>query len=823
MRLCVMAVMIVGPLMLGHAADEVNLVPAPKEVTSHERTVSLSPAETTIVLGSEATATERYAAERLQELVRRRFGVELAVAAEEDAPATDGPVILLGQASTSERVAELCRERGIDLVAESPGQDAYIVEVLDGRDIVLVCGSNDRGVIYGVQTLFRLLREGGEGLELPAALIRDWPSIPWRGRPYTRVSEHLAPGVLDAYLWAGLNFIDVREGAFGYGPDGELDHEQIGRCIEEAHRRGLFVFGTVSCGVNPEQFDGVIRTFEELIGLGVDGLWISFDDPGGGEGTTELARRVIELGREHGITGRKIATTPPSGSYQHIDTDFNREMAQVPGMAEATWFFTRPPKAEDVASARDIGLQSLPAWWHNWPRTDAGFTHGSYGGQSFRPDGLPSYMEVPPLTWGWHSPQYDDLRDAPRNTDTVMMWGGWQPEYTSRVLGIWAWDPEGHDFEATRRAIYETVYGPDNVEPMMQLDDGLHELKEQFQLPDRRPDPANNFPPILKPSSDRSDAQAQIERLQQLAASIADSAPEGSLLSEERLEERFLEPMRAELRAARVLIGLEERPEQGWPEHEAQVLARMRAGDTEGVQELCEAVRPRLQRQAAQVTEALSGLLAMETYQEYWLQRAEGDVEFWRGELQRRQEALQRRIADRETELDLEAMLANIDSPLQEGEVIDVVTPEQLAGSLVTHRGAWLTGLYPPDQPRAFVMSFPGHTASTPGDFCRVEFSLDCADAQGELRLQLHLTDEYDSDRWTGYRFYQLLHEGEVIWEEDIALTRRGGNEWSSIDVTELAEGVEELDLTLQLLDRRPVGNYTTTIFVGPVRLVAGG
>ncbi|MGC9318047.1 MAG: hypothetical protein ACP5KN_08430, partial [Armatimonadota bacterium] len=112
---------------------------------------------------------------------------------------------------------------------------------------------------------------------------------------------------------------------------------------------------------------------------------------------------------------------------------------------------------------------------------------------------------------------------------------------------------------------------------------------------------------------------------------------------------------------------------------------------------------------------------------------------------------------------------------------------------------------------------------SSPGDFCRVQFTVDCANAEGEVRLQLHLTDEYDSDQWTGYRFYQLLHEGEIVWEEDIALTRRGGNEWSSIDVTELTEGVDQLDLTLQLLDRRPVGNYTTTIFIGPVRLVAAG
>ncbi len=165
-------------------------------------------------------------------------------------------------------------------------------------------------------------------------------------------------------------------------------------------------------------------------------------------------------------------------------------------------------------------------------------------------------------------------------------------------------------------------------------------------------------------------------------------------------------------------------------------------------------------------------------------------------------------------------MIASIDQPPDEGRLLTTVTPQQLAASPISFQGKWLTGLYPSEEPRAFVMSFPGHTPSVPGDFCQVTFRLPRPDFQGKLKLQVHLTDEYDSDRWTGYRFYQLLHDGEVIWEEDIALTRRGGREWSSIDVSDLAAEADELRFTLRLLDKRPVGNYTTTIFIGPVRLV---
>ncbi len=811
--------LIVPVLVLGSwvafAGQGLDLVPTPKQVKDYQRTMVISrPEELTIVLGDKATETEEYAAHRLQELVESRFGVNLPLQHEGDSPPGARQTILLGQMATNSRLNQLCQSRKIEIAEDSPGPDGYVIEVLDEDSTVLVCGSNNRGVVYGAQTLFKLLHREGDGLALPVVAIRDWPSIPWRGRPYTSVSAHLEPGVMDAYMWAGLNFIDVRAGAFGYGPDAELDQEQIKLCIGEAHRRGLFVYGTVSCGIKPEKFDGAIRTFRKLIELGVDGLWISFDDPGGGVGTTELVERVIELGQQEGFTGREIATTPPSGSYQYIETDFNRELAQVAGMADATWFFTRPPCREDMAAARQVGLNTLPAWWHNWPRTDAGFTHGSYGGRSFRPDGGLSYMEVPPLTWGWHRPDYEALRDAPDNTDTVMMWGGWQPEYTCAVLGIWAWSPAEHDFEKTRRAIYETVYGPSNIEAMVRFDDALHELKGMFALPQRSPDPTDNFPPRLKATSDPDQAENLVEEMEKLRESVAASAPQESLLAPARLEKYFLEPMAAELETARVLISLP-RPEDWWPAHEAEVLARLRAGDAKAV------VRPKLKEQLATITEALSGLLVMDTYEQLWTERAEGGLAYWQKELERRVQALQKRIADNEKAgLDVKGMIASIDQPPDEGRLLTTVTPQQLAASPISFQGKWLTGLYPSEEPRAFVMSFPGHTPSVPGDFCQVTFRLPRPDFQGKLKLQVHLTDEYDSDRWTGYRFYQLLHDGEVIWEEDIALTRRGGREWSSIDVSDLAAEADELRFTLRLLDKRPVGNYTTTIFIGPVRLV---
>jgi len=43
------------------------------------------------------------------------------------------------------------------------------------------------------------------------------------------------------------------------------------------------VYGTVNCGVPAAQQDKVLGTFRELLALGADGLWMSFDDKGPGE------------------------------------------------------------------------------------------------------------------------------------------------------------------------------------------------------------------------------------------------------------------------------------------------------------------------------------------------------------------------------------------------------------------------------------------------------------------------------------------------------------------------------------------------------------
>ena len=78
---------------------------------------------------------------------------------------------------------------------DEPGNDdvekqAYVIRVTDSG--VLVAGRTAQGLFYGVQTLRQLLHaegSGGKTLAIPALVIRDWPSMEWRG-----VSDDISRG-----------------------------------------------------------------------------------------------------------------------------------------------------------------------------------------------------------------------------------------------------------------------------------------------------------------------------------------------------------------------------------------------------------------------------------------------------------------------------------------------------------------------------------------------------------------------------------------------------------------------------------------------------
>ena len=201
----------------------------------------------------------------------------------------------------------------------------------------------------------------------------------------------------------------------------------------------------MNCGVASNQYDKVMGTFRELLDLGADGLWLSFDDKGPGDDPVALTKRVLELGRERQISGQRIAITPPKGSYQRIVTDFNRKIMAVPGMEQALWFWTGVPSTLALEDARSIGIKVKPSWWHNWPRLETPQT----------------YTGVPPLSLGWSEPDYGTLAAGGDFVEAVMPWGGnaFGQHYIAPVIDWWGWNPQGHDWNALRRRMFSIVFG----------------------------------------------------------------------------------------------------------------------------------------------------------------------------------------------------------------------------------------------------------------------------------------------------------------------------------------------------------------------------
>ncbi|MGA7575599.1 MAG: beta-N-acetylhexosaminidase [Terriglobales bacterium] len=165
-----------------------KILPAPKEVRMAEGEVAIKPSTTILISNSE----DRLAAETLQKEIRDRTGLRLAIEVVSAAPKTTGH-ISLGRL-TDRGLRSYLQSQGIkvdgDMGTHDLDQQGYVIRVSDSG--VLVAGRSAQGLFYGVQTLRQLLRPEGPGektLVIPALVIRDWPSMEWRG-----VSDDISRG-----------------------------------------------------------------------------------------------------------------------------------------------------------------------------------------------------------------------------------------------------------------------------------------------------------------------------------------------------------------------------------------------------------------------------------------------------------------------------------------------------------------------------------------------------------------------------------------------------------------------------------------------------
>src|SRR6202521_2845704 len=165
------------------AIRALKILPAPKEVRIAEGWIVIKPSTTILISNPE----DRTAAESLQKEIHDRTGMKLSIESATAAPKTTGH-ISLGRL-TDRGLRSYLESQGVK-VGDELGSQGYVIRATDSG--VLVAGRTAQGLFYGVQTLRQLLRPegpGGKTLASPALVIRDWPSMEWRG-----VSDDISRG-----------------------------------------------------------------------------------------------------------------------------------------------------------------------------------------------------------------------------------------------------------------------------------------------------------------------------------------------------------------------------------------------------------------------------------------------------------------------------------------------------------------------------------------------------------------------------------------------------------------------------------------------------
>ncbi|MBN1581259.1 MAG: beta-N-acetylhexosaminidase [Anaerolineae bacterium] len=117
-----------------------------------------------------------------------RYGLGMPIDRVSNIPLT-GNVILIGSI-VNPLIQAWHKKQAIDLSAEDPGPEGYVLHVQDR--IIVVAGSDEQGAFYGLQTLHQLIAREGAVLSVPGVSIRDWPHKTFRGlRIYLPGREHI--------------------------------------------------------------------------------------------------------------------------------------------------------------------------------------------------------------------------------------------------------------------------------------------------------------------------------------------------------------------------------------------------------------------------------------------------------------------------------------------------------------------------------------------------------------------------------------------------------------------------------------------------------
>ncbi|MBI2194988.1 MAG: hypothetical protein HYU36_23655 [Planctomycetes bacterium] len=154
------------------------LMPTPQETVWGEGGLVLRGGMPVVyVPGGHGESTARILADEVFDL----FGIRLELRAERGGEGLEAArgAIVLGESDSPGLAARLAQARGWTIDSKRPGEQGYFLSA--APEGILVCGFDQAGTFYGVQTLLQLLVRRDESSAAARSVeVRDWPYIPAR-------------------------------------------------------------------------------------------------------------------------------------------------------------------------------------------------------------------------------------------------------------------------------------------------------------------------------------------------------------------------------------------------------------------------------------------------------------------------------------------------------------------------------------------------------------------------------------------------------------------------------------------------------------------
>ncbi len=169
------------------AAQDLKLVPEPKQIQKHEGTFIIT-SKTRIVINAGHADDDRTAAETLSEEIEAATGLKLKISTARSMPKSGA--IYLARVGDDKHLAATLETSKL-AIDDKFNDEGYVLD--SNKDRIIIAARTGAGVFYGAQTLRQLIVRHGFSAEysqvksevitgsVPSVAIKDWPTMRWRG------------------------------------------------------------------------------------------------------------------------------------------------------------------------------------------------------------------------------------------------------------------------------------------------------------------------------------------------------------------------------------------------------------------------------------------------------------------------------------------------------------------------------------------------------------------------------------------------------------------------------------------------------------------